>query len=71
MRLIAAAAIGRFHLHLDGGWAHDRVNGAYHPWRASVEMALPFGALSIARESTIFYRASTIRLTIVRRVERR
>lgn len=69
-RAIAAAAFGRIHLHLDGGWAHDRINGDFHPWRASAELALPFGAsVGIDRQSTVFYRATSFRLTIVRRVD--
>jgi hypothetical protein len=69
-RLIAAAAVGKVRLHLDGGWAHDRVNGSFHPWRASADVALPFGAtLSVERQSTVFYRATSFHLTIVRRVD--
>jgi hypothetical protein len=66
------AAFGNVRLHADGGWAHDRINGTFHPWRASADVRLPFGAmLSIERQSTIFYRATSIHLTIVRRVDGR
>jgi hypothetical protein len=71
-RLIAAAALGRVRLHLDGGWAHDSINGAFHPWRASADVPLPFGGtVSIERQSTVFYRATSFRMTIVRRVDGR
>lgn len=71
-RLIAAAAFARVRVHLDGGWAHDRINGSFHPWRASADITLPYGAtFSIERQSTIFYRATSFHLTIVRRVDRR
>jgi tetratricopeptide (TPR) repeat protein len=69
-RIIAAAAFDKVKLHVDGGWAHDAVNGAFHPWRASADVALPAGAtLTMERQSTIFYRATSFHLTIVRRVE--
>lgn len=70
VRGIAAAAFGRVRLHLDAGVARDDVNGSFHPWRASAAVALPFGAtLTVERQSTVFYRATSFRLTIVRRVE--
>jgi hypothetical protein len=69
-RLVAAAAFRNVRLHLDGGWARDRINGAFHPWRASADVALPFGAtLTIERQSTIFYRVTSFHLTIVRRAD--
>ncbi|HEY6139279.1 MAG TPA: tetratricopeptide repeat protein [Thermoanaerobaculia bacterium] len=65
-RGVVAAKAGIVNLHLDGGWGRES-SRTYHPWRASVEAALPLrGALTVTvgveRQTTAFYRADAVRI---------
>ena len=55
-------------LHADAGWAHDhdQLSRTFHPWRLFADIAIPlrgtFNATAgVERQSTVFYRANTIR----------
>lgn len=68
---VAAVNAGRaaIALHADGGWARDRDLGArrtFHPWRVSADVSFPLtgvfrASAGIERQSTVFYRADSIR----------
>jgi tetratricopeptide (TPR) repeat protein len=75
-RLIASSTLKRGAVtigwHVDGGFGHEQVVGAFHPWRASANVAVPLphaAVLSIAseRSATAFYTANEIRASVAGR----